>query len=496
MHFKATIFFLAIFSVFIISITGNTGCANIIPPQGGPRDSIAPKLEKATPGDSSRNFNSKKITFIFDEFVDVQNVLENLIVSPTPKINPGVDYKLNTVTVKLKDTLEPNTTYSLNFGNAIKDINESNILKEFTYIFSTGQYIDSLKLNGKVILAETGKPDSTLIVMLHTSSDDSVVIKEKPRYIAKLDGQGKFIFNNLPPTTFYLYALKDDGGTHRYFNDKQLFAFAPRPVIVQLKTDSITLYAFAAKPALQQPAVTTTNLVNRNKTGISNSDKRLKYQTNLINNIQQDLLSDFIMTFEQPLRLFDSSKIRLYTDSTFTPATAYRFIKDSSNRKLQLNYPWKENTKYHLILDKDFADDSSGKKLLKTDTLNFSTKKISDYAILKLKFSHLDISRNPVLLFVLNNNIVKSFPLSNADFSQSLFLPGEYELRILYDDNKNGKWDPGEFFGKHKQPEIVKPIERRINVKAGGENEFEIDVTSITPKGDDNNRKKPDNQKF
>ena len=180
------------------------------------------------------------------------------------------------------------------------------------------------------------------------------------------------------------------------------------------------------------------------------------------------------MSFDQPLRNFDSSKVSLSTDSTFTPVTAYRFIKDSANKKLQLTHAWKENTVYHLILDKDFADDSSGRKLLKTDTLNFTTNKVSDYGVLKIVFHNFDLSKNPVLQFITNNSVFKSFPLSTADFSQSLFLPGEYELRILYDDNKNGVWDAGEFFGKHRQPEIVKPISRRITVKKSWQNEFDI----------------------
>ena len=135
---------------------------------------------------------------------------------------------------------------------------------------------------------------------------------------------------------------------------------------------------------------------------------------------------------------------------------------------------WKENTVYHIILNKDFAEDSSGKKLLKTDTLSFITKKLSDYGSLLLKFRNLDLTKNPVLLFVTNDFIYKSFPLSSSSFSQELFLPGEYELRILYDENKNGKWDPGEFFGKHKQPEIVKPVDRKISVKPAWKNEVEI----------------------
>ncbi|HEY6062911.1 MAG TPA: hypothetical protein VIV35_04850, partial [Chitinophagaceae bacterium] len=135
---------------------------------------------------------------------------------------------------------------------------------------------------------------------------------------------------------------------------------------------------------------------------------------------------------------------------------------------------WKENTLYHIILEKDFAEDSSGKKLLKTDTLSFKTKKLSEYGSLQLKFRNLELTKNPVLQFVTNDFIYKSFPLGSSSFSQPIFLPGDYELRILYDDNKNGKWDPGDFFGKHKQPEIVKPVERKITVKAAWQNEVEI----------------------
>jgi hypothetical protein len=87
---------------------------------------------------------------------------------------------------------------------------------------------------------------------------------------------------------------------------------------------------------------------------------------------------------------------------------------------------------------------------------------------------NLDLSKNPVLIFLTNNAIYKSYPLSSTEFSSPLFLPGEYELRILYDENKNGKWDPGQFFGKHQQPEIAKPVGRKITVKPGWQNEFEI----------------------
>ena len=459
--------------IIAISITSGPGCANIIPPQGGPKDSLPPVLLKATPGDSTRNFTGNKITFTFNEFVDVQGIQENLNVSPSPGINPKVDFKLNTVTVKLVDSLESNTTYSINFGDAIKDFTEGNTLKEFTYTFSTGRYIDSLELKGKVILAENGKIDTTLIVLLHTNPSDSAIIKERPRYVAKLDGTGSFIFKNLPPKTFYLYALKDEGGTRRYFSDKQLFAFADKPIVLNGITEPVTLYAFAEKEKIQSAFPANVNIGGRNIKGGVSSETRLKYQTNLTNN-QQDLLGNFMITFEQALRSFDSTKIKLYTDSTFIPVADYTFQKDSTNKKVTLINTWKENTAYHIILDKDFAADSAGKKLLKTDTLHFQTKKMADYGSLQLKFKNLDTARHPVLLIVQNENILKLVPLKIAGFSQALFLPGEYELRILYDDNNNGTWDPGQFFGKHKQPELVKPVERKITVKPAFQNEFEI----------------------
>ena len=466
-----------LFIIIALSVISGPGCANIIPPQGGPRDSLPPQLVKADPGDSTRNFTGNKITFTFDEFVEVQNVQENLLVSPLPVNNPLVDFKLKTVTVKLKDSLEANTTYTFDFGNSIRDYTEGNPAKNLTYTFSTGKYIDSLELHGKLVLAETGKPDSTLIILLHTSADDSVVIKEKPRYITKTDGTGHFSFTNLPPKKFYIYALKDEGGTKRYLSDKQFFAFADKPVQVQGKNDSIVLFAYA-KPA---PAITGATILQTVKARTGNAaDKRLKYQTSITGG-QQDLLSSFSITFEQALRSYDSSKIRLYTDTTYTPASKYAFQKDSTNRKLQLvfNQPtgetgWKENTLYHIIMEKDFAEDSAGKKLLKTDTLSFTSRRLSEYGSLKLKFKALDMSKNPVLIFLNNGAVVKSYPLSSAGFSASLFLPGEYELRILFDENKNGEWDPGQFFGKHKQPEIARPIERKIVIKQGWQNEFEI----------------------
>lgn len=473
MNPKSLISAAAFILLIAISIFSGPGCANIIPPQGGPRDSLPPILIKATPNDSTRGFKEKRFVLTFNEFVDIQNERENLLISPLPVNAPTVMVRLNQLTVRLNDSLEANTTYSINFGNAIKDYNEGNVLKNFTYTFSTGNYIDSLELKGSVVLAETGKIDTTLIVMLHTNPDDSAVMKDRPRYVTKLDNKGNFNFKNLPPKTFYLYALKDESGLRRYSKEEDLFAFADKPVILSGNTEPVTLYAYAtAKPAA--PITTNTEGGGR-RTGPGGIaiEKRLRPQSTVVNG-QHDLLTPFQLSFNLPLRKFDSSKIRLYTDSTFIPDPAANFRQDSTGKKLILANTWKPATQYHVIIDKDFAEDSTGLKLLKTDTLSFTTKKTGDYGGLQLRFRNLDLAKNPVLLFVSAGQIVQSVPMTSLDFSQTLFLPGEYELRFLYDENKNGTWDPGQFFGKRKQPELVKPVERKINIKPNWQNEFEI----------------------
>lgn len=323
-------------------------------------------------------------------------------------------------------------------------------------------------------MAETAKPDSTMIVMLHSSKDDSAVVKEKPKYIARLDGKGRFHFKNLPGKTFYLYALKDEGGMRRYMNEKQAFAFADKPVDLLAKNEPITLYAYAKKePA---PAMPTDLGIGSSKPKPGTAaDKRLKFQSNLLNN-QQDLLGDLALNFETPLKRFDSTGLRLYTDSTYQPVTELSMKTDSLASSITIQTNWKENTLYNLVLDKEFAEDSTGRKLFKTDTISFLTKKKSDYGSLKIRFRKLELEKNPVVQLVNGQGTIKSFPLTATEFNLALFNPGEYELRILFDDNKNGSWDPGQFFGTKRQPEKVILIGRKVTIKANWTNDYDIDV--------------------
>jgi hypothetical protein len=460
--FILTIITLVLVSAFWISVP--TGCANMIPPSGGPRDTIPPVLIKAIPGDSTINFRGDRILLTFDEDLDdPKEPRNNIIFTPSFDVDPEVTTKGKTLTVRFRDTmLRPNTTYVINFGNSIVDITEGNAAKNFIYTFSTGPYLDSLEISGKILLAENGGVDTTLNVALYRDLRDSAILTKNPQYIVRLDHNGNFRFHNLPKDTFAIYAF---GGGRRY-SPSQLFAFADTTVIAG-DTDSLVLYAY-------HPAVAATSArpsLNVGTAKIPMSDRRLRLTPSTT--AQQELLNDFTLTFQVPLKSFDSTKMHLATDSIFNPVS-FTASLDSTKKEVRLKTEWKEGTQYHLILEKDFAADTAGRQLLKTDTISFTTKKKSDYASLSLRFKNVNKYKHPVLQFVQNGQVIKSVQLKGNMYSENMFVPGEYNLRVFDDVNENGKWDEGNFFGKKRQPEIIHPIDRNFTIKANWDNEFDV----------------------
>lgn len=450
---------------FVMMVLANS-CANIIPPSGGPRDSLPPRLVMANPKDSATNVKTKNLLLTFDEFVSLQNT-ENIIYAPVPKNIPQVDYKLRNVTIRFRDSLEENTTYSIDFGNSIIDVNESNVAKNFRYVFSTGPSIDFNTYEGRVLVAETGKVDSTLIVVLHKNTADSAIKKLSPRFFTRIDGKGAFKFNNLPAGTFAAYIVNGKSFT-KTFDSSSLFAF--RDSLVQIGNNSRidTFYAFTQ-------SITSDKKVTDPSSGLPTSlreDKRLRYIA-ILENGMQDLLSDFKMVFNRKVFSLDTGKVQL-TDNEDVVQKGYTISLDSIRKILTLRFPWKENTTYKLVIQKDAALDSNAISLAKTDTLLLSTKKETEYGSVRFRFLNVDTSQHAVLQLFQNDEQVASYPINQNDIQIRRFKPGSYELRILYDENKNGKWDTGSFTPIKKQPEKVFYIPRQLNIRANWDNETTI----------------------
>jgi hypothetical protein len=366
----------------------------------------------------------------------------------------------------MRDTLEPNTTYAINLGNAIRDINEGNIYKNFTYVFSTGSIIDSLEFSGKVQLAETGKTDSTLLVLLYNNRDDSAVQTLKPRYIAKLDSGGNFSFKNLAPGVYNVFALKDGDGGKTYNSKVETFAFADSSINVSSAKSTIKLFAYAEeKEKVRVPKATAT------------AEKTLKYTTDITSQ-KQDILEDLVIVFNKPLKKFDPQKI-LLTDTLNTIIKEASMKIDSTAKKIIIKNKWLPDSNYNIIILKDAVSDSTGLELAESDTIRFQTNREADYGSIKINFLNFDNSKSPVLQFVKSNEVVKAYPLATANWSVPLFEPGDYELRVLFDENNNGFWTPGSY-EKKLQPEKVYVIPKTLNVKANWENERDIEFPAYT----------------
>jgi len=186
-----------------------SSCANVVSPSGGPVDKTPPEVIQSSPENYSVFYQGQRIRIWFDEFVKLDNITQKLLVSPPMGANPEIRLKGKSVIIEPADTFRANTTYSFFFADAIKDITENNPIPGFTFVVSTGSYVDSLSVKGIVMDAWTMKPVDLAYVMLYDDLNNSVPIKEKPIYISQTDKQGMFSIKNLRPGTYRMFALLD-----------------------------------------------------------------------------------------------------------------------------------------------------------------------------------------------------------------------------------------------------------------------------------------------
>lgn len=225
------------------------GCASVQSPTGGPRDTIQPAIVNETPKNLSKNFASKKIEIEFDEFIKLSNEFTEISISPALEYPPSFRAKKELLTIEFEKELEKNTTYTINFGKAIADVNESNILKNYTYVFSTGNEIDSLSLSGKVINALTKEKVKDVTVFILPVSQDSLFGKKKASFYTGTDTSGNFKLSNLREDTYRIYALNEQGGGDRIFNNyNEEIGFLTDPLKLNKDTSGLILRLFKELP--------------------------------------------------------------------------------------------------------------------------------------------------------------------------------------------------------------------------------------------------------
>ncbi|MDE6552148.1 MAG: Ig-like domain-containing protein [Muribaculaceae bacterium] len=201
------------------------GCASIGNPSGGPRDEDPPRFVRANPAPGSVNVDPSNINIDFNELVNVKDAFQKVVLSPPTKNTPRVSTRGRRVVVNITDTLLPNTTYTIDFGDAIEDNNEANKLSGFAYTFSTGPTLDSLRISGMVLGAEDMEPQQGVFVGAYISKEDSAFIRMPFERLARTDEMGRFIIRGLQDTTYRLFALKDLDNDKHYANPEEDIAW-------------------------------------------------------------------------------------------------------------------------------------------------------------------------------------------------------------------------------------------------------------------------------
>lgn len=221
----------------LLVIIGFYACASTGMPDGGPYDETPPKFVRATPEPNATNNKRKKISIEFDEYIKLDKASEKVIISPPQNEAPEVKVSGHRVLVEFFDTLRENTTYTIDFGDAIVDNNEDNPLGNFAYAFSTGEHIDTMEVSGTVLAAENLEPVKGIQVGLHKNLEDSAFVKLPFDRISRTDSRGHFTIRGVAPGKYRIYALMDGNQNYLFDSKTEAVAFLDSLVVPDMRPD-------------------------------------------------------------------------------------------------------------------------------------------------------------------------------------------------------------------------------------------------------------------
>jgi len=225
---------LNLFCIFLI-INIFSSCAQVGQPMGGPQDTIPPRISKSVPDNKSLNFDAKKIVIEFNENIQFKDLSKHLLISPPFLEKPGVSVNMNKIVIKLNDSLQKNTTYLFDFRSSVADLNEGNVYKNYSYVFSTGNAIDSMQISGQLFNAFDNEAVFDATILVHKNLSDTAFLKQIPNYLAKTDSSGKFTLKYLASGSYKLYALKDARFNFTYEPTTEEAAFLTEIIVPEVK---------------------------------------------------------------------------------------------------------------------------------------------------------------------------------------------------------------------------------------------------------------------
>jgi uncharacterized protein (DUF2141 family) len=534
-------FFAYIFLFFITAAL--IQCARRGRPTGGPKDVAPPVLLKAEPDNMTINFKETKIRLYFDELVKLEDVQEQLIVSPPLKYLPDITPQGGTNTfieIKIKDTLQENTTYTLNFGQSIVDNNEGNPNSFLTYVFSTGSYIDSLEVKGAIRDAFNQKADDFVSVMLYeidTTYTDSTIFQRPPNYITNtLDSAVIFTLSNLKQGKYAMFALKDVSKNNIFDQNTDKIAFLQDTI--SIPTDStyrLDLFKEIPNYKISVPSLDASNKIIFGYYG-DGKDIDIStlsvlpdtVKTTMTKEREKDTLNYWFTPFEMDSLIFTIKNETLQLIDTFTVknrkvgADSLR-LNPNQGRTLSFTEPFNieantplagiDSTKIGLMnkdslavdftakldsignnVDFEFAKEPNENYLLEllpgaitdffgneNDTLNIrlGTKSYADFGNLRMTIAS-EVANYPFLVQLTDETgetIQEIYAKEPKIIEFSNIEPAKYRVRVIFDANGNGQWDTGSYL-KRIQPERVSYYPDLIEVRANWEMEQTFTISN------------------
>lgn len=356
-------------------------CANRGYPEGGPKDTTPPEVVAEDPVSFSLYFDKKRVNIYFNEFVQLKDQNEKFIISPPFKKKPKVRLKGKYIQVELPDTLKPNTTYSLDFADAIVDNNESNPLGFYRYVFSTGGVIDTLELSGQVVNAESNEPMMNVSVQLYSDLSDSIPLRQLPDYIARTDSSGFFRVTNIRDTAYRVVALEDADRNYLYTPEAEMFAYLDtvvRPMVIPLvRRDTFT----RVESIVGADTVFTDSIVTSGYWGYGPSNLYLRvFQEKLtqLYMVDDDRKERERLDFVFSIPAVNDLKVELWDTTTTEPLPQDWYLMERSAGNDTITLWIKDSTVYkkdtlHVILTY-LRSDSTGQHSLYADTSRYTFK--------------------------------------------------------------------------------------------------------------------------